>query len=243
MNQTGDNPKVVINAAPPGIGVGLYARSKIFPGERIATFDGPIYTAKSNEGIDPRLPNNPRDHAIQFAEMAWRDSDGFARYANHSCRPNCGIADRFDIVAIRVIDKGEEILWDYDMANDSAWAMTCRCGEDNCRGIIAGYRFLPPALRRAYRPFTSDWLLREPRAFVGHATEAWSQFPYPIIGRKQPALEDLAVYLEPGAATTKQIQAIFESLSDLHRACGGLGLEFENEGDFLLKASRVLDLV
>lgn len=193
MNPTTDNPKVIIAQASPGIGVGLYARSKIYPGECIATFDGPIYTWSDDRvSIDPRLPNNPRDHAIQFAERAARDSEGFARYANHSCRPNCGIADRFEIVAIRMIGRGEEILWDYDMSEDSAWAMACDCGEDNCRGIIAGYRFLPPALRRAYRPFTSDWLLKSSRPFVGHATEAWSRYPYPLVAEPMEVLESMA---------------------------------------------------
>ena len=167
-----DNPKVTPRKSPVA-GNGLFALEAIKAGEEIASFDGETYT-----WTDPleNLPNSPplyvEDHAIPIGEWEARDSAGFARVANHSCSPNCGIRDRIRIVALRDISTGEEITWDYDMVqDDEIWDMTCLCGAANCRKRIAGYRFMPPDRRKAYQGFISDWLLDPPRPFVGYSVD------------------------------------------------------------------------
>jgi SET domain-containing protein len=140
---------------------GLFAVEDIRASEFIAAFDGEIYEAERCS----LLPNNPpllvRDHAIQFAPTKWRDSDGLARYANHSCEPNAGIKNLIEIVAMRDIKAGEEILWDYEMTEDSDWNMKCLCGSPRCRKVIRAFRFLPKATRRRYGGFISEWLTRQ----------------------------------------------------------------------------------
>jgi hypothetical protein len=85
-----------------------------------------------------------------------------ARYINHSCEPNCGIKGLFKIVAMRDIDVGEEVTWDYEMTEDSdVWRMQCHCGSENCRGEIGAYRNMPQETREKYRGYISEWLLKD----------------------------------------------------------------------------------
>ena len=138
-------------------GRGVFASAKIEAGSLIASFDGDIYYW---DWPSLPLPDDAFEHAIPFADNYVRDSKGIARYVNHSCNPNCGIRDLFDIATIRAIEPGEELVWDYDTAqDDDAWTMDCECGEATCRKTIRGYRYLSQELRSQYRTITSEWLL------------------------------------------------------------------------------------
>lgn len=68
-----------------------------------------------------------------------------ARFINHSCEPNCESAierRRVFIDAIRNIDPGEELSYDYQIGRergdppnvDEIYA--CRCGSKECRGTM-----------------------------------------------------------------------------------------------------------
>ena len=142
-------------------GKGLFAKEKIFQWEIIAVFDGKIYTAEKASLLPGDSPQNARDHAIQFARNKYRDSNGIARYANHSCNSNCGIKDKFKIVATRDIEKGEELTWDYDMSENSDWTMNCICGSKECRKIIKGFRYLPKNKKEKYKGYISEWLIKK----------------------------------------------------------------------------------
>jgi uncharacterized protein len=148
-----DSPKVIVRRSPIA-GTGVFSVDLITPGEIVASFDGPFY-ALDYPGWSPDLIN----HAIQCGRDQFRDSLGLARLVNHSCEPNCGIQRLFDIAAMRVIEPGEEITWDYEMTEDSDWwRMPCHCGTASCRKIIGAYRNLPEGVRMKYRGFISEWL-------------------------------------------------------------------------------------
>jgi hypothetical protein len=68
-----------------------------------------------------------------------------ARYVNHSCAPNCETIiekSRVFIEAIRNIQPGEELGYDYQLTWDSSDDPTelenyaCRCGAKRCRGTM-----------------------------------------------------------------------------------------------------------
>lgn len=135
-------------------GRAVYARMKIRKGEVIAAFDGPIY----DDDYEP-WTKDMLSHAIQIGPLLWRDSAGLARYVNHSCNPNCGIKDYVKIVAMRSIQPGEEITWDYEMTEKNpTWKMRCRCGYPKCRRIIGNYKNMPKSVRRKYAGYISEWL-------------------------------------------------------------------------------------
>ena len=150
-----DNPKVLIEQNK--FGKCLIATSNIAKDEVIAEFDGSEYFVEKATDLPPAVAN----HVIQFEEHAWRDSNGLARYINHSCEPNCGMRGLFTIVAMRDIAAGEELLWDYDMSEDSDWRMECRCGTPSCRKVIGSFGQLPTEIRQKYRGYISDWLVEK----------------------------------------------------------------------------------
>ena len=145
----------IVNTANRG--KGAIARRHLAAGSFIARFDGEIFYW---DWPSLPLPDDIFYHAIPFADNYVRDTKGPARYLNHSCEPNCGIRDLFDIVTIREIEIGEELVWDYDTAqDDGVWTMDCDCGAAQCRKQIRGYRFLKPEVKARYRAITSGWLL------------------------------------------------------------------------------------
>lgn len=83
--------------------------------------------------------------------------DGFLvlppeRDANHSCNPNTGIDGDLDLVALRGIRAGQEILWDYSTTMDlDNWSMSgCQCQSPECRGAIGPFKNLPPGIALRY---------------------------------------------------------------------------------------------
>lgn len=150
-----DNPKTTVRRTKK-FGRGVFAKRKIFKGEEIAAFDGPIFTEAYQHWTEDLY-----SHAIQIDKHTWRDSNGIARLINHSCNPNAGIKRRTHIVAMRDIDVGEQVTWDYDMSEQNPdWKMRCRCGHKDCRKWIGKFKKLPLSLRKKYRGYISSWLLK-----------------------------------------------------------------------------------
>lgn len=149
-----DSRKVIIKRTGR-FGRGVFAKQVIRKNEIIAKFDGPIYDGDFDGWTDDIL-----NHAIQFGHDRWRDSIGIARLINHSCDPNCGIKRLFTVVAMRRIEKGEQITWDYEMTekNDYGWRMKCKCRSPLCRKTIGDYRKMPRAIRKKYSGYISEWL-------------------------------------------------------------------------------------
>ncbi len=148
-----DNLKVTVRRTRK-FGRGVFAVKTIRKGEIIAVFDGPILEEESDGWTKDRM-----DHTIQFAEYRWRDSKGIARLVNHSCEPNCGIKGLFKIVAMRKIEAGEHITWDYEMTEKNlTWKMKCKCGSPICRKVIGNYANMPRRIRLKYKGYISEWL-------------------------------------------------------------------------------------
>lgn len=68
---------------------------------------------------------------------------------NHSCDPNAGLKNIVDLIAIKSIKKGEQILYDYS----TTWydGMECHCGSKKCRKHISDYYSIPKRIRKMYR--------------------------------------------------------------------------------------------
>jgi hypothetical protein len=74
---------------------------------------------------------------LNYISIAW--------HMNHSCNPNVGFSVRDDFVAMRDIQKGEELLWDYGFdETNPKFKMKCTCGAKRCRKVITGsdWKFL-----------------------------------------------------------------------------------------------------
>jgi SET domain-containing protein len=60
-------------------------------------------------------------------------------YMNHSCGGNVGFDLSGDFIALQNIQKGEELTYDYGLAESNPkFRMRFRCGSVNCRRVITG---------------------------------------------------------------------------------------------------------
>ncbi|MGH7803107.1 MAG: SET domain-containing protein-lysine N-methyltransferase [Candidatus Binatia bacterium] len=134
-------------------GHGLFALRAYEPGELILAISGSIARERG-------------EYTIQVGRDAHIEPDSPLRYANHSCDPNSGIRISAEgapaLHAMRAIRAGEEITWDYAMAEADfvirgvAASFPCRCGAEHCRGVVAGgWSGLPAERRRSY----ADWVM------------------------------------------------------------------------------------
>ena len=130
-------------------GRGAFAVRRIRRGTRIIEYTGEIIT---DEEADRRYDDEKMDrhHTFLFAVDVNHVIDGarrgnLSRFINHSCDPNCEAVieeNRVYIDALRTIQPGEELVYDYqyerDGEPDESWdrLYACECGAPNCRGSI-----------------------------------------------------------------------------------------------------------
>lgn len=114
--------------------------------------------------IEKRLDHN-HSHASQIGENTYVFHAGFISKVNHSCNPNCGIKvnsnDAHDFVAMKNINSGEEITFDYAMRNFGIdyFPKICKCGSDKCRGKITGWKDLSLKKKEEYKGYVAPYLL------------------------------------------------------------------------------------
>ena len=141
------------------IGVGVFAGRNFKEGEVVI-----------------RPTGNVRDHqTIYSIQIDWErhlDPDPPAKHLNHSCDPNLGIRSQVDgipeFVALRDIQKDEEVTFDYAMSEymhyprtnpELDFELTCYCNAKNCRGRLGYYSELSDELKANYRGFLSEYLV------------------------------------------------------------------------------------
>ena len=104
-------------------------------------------------------------HASQMGESRYALHGGDITKVNHSCNPNCGIninkSGAHDFIAIRTIEIGDEVTFDYAMRNYDIeyFPNKCCCGASNCRGSITGWKDLPDNLKVSYKGFVAPYLI------------------------------------------------------------------------------------
>ncbi len=149
VDKSGDNPFRVSNNHS---GKAVYATRSFPVGALLMHFTGPRYHITEilahREGEDDRF--------VQIGIDAYMGPSGdIDDLVNHSCDPNAGlkfVGDDIVLVAIKPIQAGEELCWDYSTSSSSsAFWMRCNCGSRNCRGVIGDFEFLEFDLQQSYR--------------------------------------------------------------------------------------------
>ena len=128
--------------------------------------DGSVVFAKENIGKGKvvlqfkglKVINKSGIHTLQIGPYKHLLVNEPWRYVNHSCNPNCGINDRVKLVAMRNIERDEEITFDYAMS-ELEMRMECQCDSRNCRKSITGYTGLSKNLKTKYKRFISSYLI------------------------------------------------------------------------------------
>jgi uncharacterized protein len=130
-------------------GRGVFATRRIEKGERIIEYLGErVSHAEADRRYESKAEND--SHTFLFivdsktvidAGVAGND----ARFFNHSCNPNCeSVVEkrRVYIEAIRAIEPGEEMTYDYQIYKEEGdpenidEVFACRCGFEQCRGTM-----------------------------------------------------------------------------------------------------------
>lgn len=78
-----------------------------------------------------------RNHLDQVGEDAFEVIEPPGCFINHSCEPTVEEPGRRG-VALRDLGAGEELTLDYDRIAWLEEPFPCRCGANNCRGIVRG---------------------------------------------------------------------------------------------------------
>src|ERR1700676_1254945 len=133
----------------PVHGYGVFALRRIRKGTTVTEYLG---DRVSHEEADARYEDkDPNDnHTFLFTVDSKTVIDGGvggndARYINHGCDPNCESTTqnkRIYVEAIRTIQPGEELAYDYQIERDPEDPpnvddiFACRCGAAKCRGSM-----------------------------------------------------------------------------------------------------------
>lgn len=130
----------------PHKGRGVFTSEPIAKGHEILVFQGRVLPSAAL--TDDLL-------AMQIGHDLWLCSDGtlLDDCVNHACEPNAGFLDGEPVLyALRDIDAGEEITWDYSTSiSEPGWSLDCRCGSPTCRGIVRPWGELADADRERLR--------------------------------------------------------------------------------------------
>ncbi|HSB01503.1 MAG TPA: SET domain-containing protein-lysine N-methyltransferase [Anaerolineales bacterium] len=154
------NPKCEARPFEEKGGWGVFACEPIQKGELISLWGGRIMAA---DELDPNMPDFTQ-RVLQIEEGLYLETpepleptDCF----NHSCEPNVGLSGQIGLVAMRDIEAGEEINFDYAMCDGTPYdEFDCQCGSENCRGRVTGSDWMRPELWEKYEGYFMPYLAR-----------------------------------------------------------------------------------
>jgi uncharacterized protein len=130
-------------------GYGVFALRRIRKGTTVIEYLGDRVTHElANERYADKDPKD--GHTFLFTVDAKTVIDAGvngneARFVNHGCQPNCQTVNtgrRIFIEALRTIQPGEELAYDYQIQRDDDdpadvdVIFACRCGAESCRGSM-----------------------------------------------------------------------------------------------------------
>jgi SET domain-containing protein len=130
-------------------GSGVFALRRIRKGTTVIEYTGErVSHAEADSRYEDKDPDD--NHTFLFTVDARTVIDGGvdgneARFINHGCDPNCASTARgrrIYIEALRTIQPGEELAYDYQIDRDPEdppnvdEIFACRCGAVACRGSM-----------------------------------------------------------------------------------------------------------
>ncbi|CAH0442730.1 SET domain-containing protein [Ralstonia pseudosolanacearum] len=130
-------------------GRGVYAVAAIAKGKKIIEYKGEHIAWKEALRRHPHDPDDP-NHTFYFSledgsVIDAKYGGNRARWINHACKPNCEAREkdgRVFIHALRDIDAGEELFYDYGLVIEGRQTkalkaqFACHCGAKKCRGTM-----------------------------------------------------------------------------------------------------------
>lgn len=138
---------------------GVFALGALKQGELIAVFGGAVCDWEALLA----LPEEARSLSLQVEDELFLvpETIGDGDFVNHSCDPNAGLSGQICLVAMRDIQSGEEIRFDYAMCDSLPYdEFDCDCGAAHCRGRVTGDDWKLKELQQRYAGYFSPYLQR-----------------------------------------------------------------------------------
>ncbi len=141
---------------------GLFAQEFIPKDKIIFSFGGAflLKNERYNSNVVRSTCIGVNDNIILCATTS--SGKDISDYINHSCEPNVGLNDAITVIAVKNIQKGEELCIDYrfwEFRLDWELDRECNCGALSCSKLIKGsfykeidekypyFRYFSPALK------------------------------------------------------------------------------------------------
>lgn len=152
------NPKA--EAGPSKIeGTGVFARAKIFKGEPCGVLGGVIVPLNDIKEYRSKMTQVgiQIDNDFFIAPTTREELEKYGVF-NHSCEPNVGFSNSITFVAMRDIESGEELVFDYAFCETSYDGFDCHCGSDVCRKKITSDDWKRKDIQEKYSEYFSPYL-------------------------------------------------------------------------------------
>ena len=130
-------------------GKGVFAVQPLAEGETLIEYIGEVINWKEALRRHPHDPKDPNHtfyfHIDEKHVIDAKVGGNSSRWINHSCKPNCEADEeggRVFIKALRNIEAGEELFYDYGLIIDAKYTKKllaeypCWCGAKKCRGTL-----------------------------------------------------------------------------------------------------------
>lgn len=140
-------------------GKGIFATRNIPAGDTLIVMGGYIIDIEAENNLDEFQIDKPIEISEEFSFCPMKPSDMDLmpqHYVNHSCEPNTGFKGSNFMVAMRDIEEGEEILYDYAMIiasnpdSENYFEMECTCESTHCRKVVNEEGWKNPELQKKY---------------------------------------------------------------------------------------------
>lgn len=139
-------------------GKGIFAKEHINKGEIVFIKGGHILTRNeifSSGTINSYFPLSD-DYFLGATNI--NEEGSIKLYQNHSCNPNVGLHGDIIFIAMRDIEKDEELTVDYAFIDNEDYSFKCTCGSENCRGTITGFDWKIKELQDKYYDYFAQYL-------------------------------------------------------------------------------------
>src|SRR3989338_2082559 len=131
----------------------VFAKDRIRKGDILFTVKGP--TIRYSKAPHPQIGLRWLGIAKNVWIIPQRQNPWWSM--RHSCRPNVGLKNKTQVVAMRGIASNEEITIDDSITEaDPNWKFVCHCKSQHCRKVVRSIQYLPKSLFQKYKPFIPE---------------------------------------------------------------------------------------
>ncbi|MBI2003419.1 MAG: SET domain-containing protein-lysine N-methyltransferase [Parcubacteria group bacterium] len=143
-------------------GLGVVAKEKINKGEIVFVYGGVIVPREDIKEYWKKMGHV----GIQIDDDFWvcptsREELEKQGVINHSCEPNTGFQDQVILVAIKDIEPGEELTFDYAFCESFMESFECKCQSPDCRKTITENDWQIKDLQEEYKDFFSPYIRKK----------------------------------------------------------------------------------